>query len=52
MHFNKNWYPEEMVEGTIKAIGTKFIDENGESKPMSLENKKKMWDPRTDFLPY
>lgn len=50
-HFDKDWYPEKMVEGTIKAIGTKFIDENGEAKPMSLEDKREMWDPRTDILP-
>ena len=50
-HFNNEWYPEDMVEGTIKAIGTKFIDENGEAKPMSLEDKKTMWDPRNELMP-
>ena len=50
-HFSADWYPKDMVERTIKAIGTRFIDENTDAKPMSLEEKKRMWDPRTDWLP-
>lgn len=50
-YFSDNWYPEDMVEGTIKAIGTKFIDMKDEAKPMSMEVKRETWDPRNELLP-
>lgn len=50
-YFSDKWYPEDMVEGTIKAIGTKFIDMKDEAKPMSMDAKRETWDPRNELLP-
>ncbi len=51
LHFNDEWYPEDMVEGTIKAIGSDMANSTRKAKPMSMEDRKILWDPRTDTYP-
>lgn len=51
LQFNKDWYPEDVVEGTIKALGGSLANSTKKANPMSMEDRKILWDPRTDKYP-
>lgn len=51
LHFNSDWYPEEMVEKTLQKLGRTFIDIYRNEPNRSLDFKKKLYDPRNTILP-
>lgn len=50
LHFDKDWYPKKRVEGTIKALGDQFLTQNKIQKDLSIEEKRKFFDPRNDYF--
>ena len=51
LNFAKEWFSETVIDATIKAVGTRFIDENTKPISRTFEQKLKMWDPRNSWLP-
>lgn len=52
-HFSDQWYPKEMVEGSIAFLGDRFLKDEKLAQPGNrpIDYRKKMWDPRNDFIP-
>jgi len=46
LHFDKQWYPSERIEASIKVIGRKFIDMEPSKTSRTKDQRRAMIDPR------